>query len=74
MCLSGLLTKGVVGCAVDRRSGFSGLCCHIISRVGKSGHLSDGAADSGAGGVGPHICMVYMMVEPLEKAGVELFG
>lgn len=32
------------------------------------------AVDGGAGGVGPHICMVYVMVEPLERAGVELLG
>lgn len=30
VCLSGLLTKDVISCAVDRRSDFSGLCCHII--------------------------------------------
>ena len=37
-CLSGLLTKDVVSCPVDRASGFSGLRRRVISRVGKRGH------------------------------------
>lgn len=72
MCLSGLPTKGIIRQAVGRWSGFSSFCCHIMSRENRSGHLSDAAAGSLAGCMEHQSCQEYMVVLPLERAGIEV--